>query len=83
MTLSSRTSHGSRSLSAAALLGASALVLAGCGAAPEEGGEAQEQAADFTGCIVSDEGGFQDRSFNQNSYAGLQAAAESTGIEVQ
>ena len=80
MPPSSRTS---RPLSAAALLGASALVLTGCGAAPEEGGQAQEQATDFTGCIVSDEGGFEDRSFNQSSYEGLQAAAESTGLEVR
>jgi basic membrane protein A and related proteins len=83
MTFPPRTSRGTRPLSAAALLGASALVLAGCGAAPEEGGEAQEQATDFTGCIVSDEGGFQDRSFNQSSYEGLQAAADSTGLEVR
>ncbi|KLU09125.1 BMP family protein [Kocuria sp. SM24M-10] len=83
MTFSPRMSRGPRPLSAAALLGVSALVLAGCGAAPEEGGEAQEQASDFTGCIVSDSGGFQDRSFNQNSYEGLQAAQESMGIEIQ
>ena len=82
MTFPPRTSRGTRPLSAAALLGASALVLAGCGAAPEEGGETQEQATDFTGCIVSDSGGFQDRSFNQNSYEGLQAVEESMGIEV-
>ncbi|WP_309125778.1 BMP family ABC transporter substrate-binding protein [Kocuria sp.] len=82
MTTSSRTSRGSRGLSAAALLGVSALVLAGCGAAPEEGGEASGETTDFTGCIVSDSGGFQDRSFNQNSYEGLQAAQESMGIEV-
>ncbi|GGG42635.1 BMP family ABC transporter substrate-binding protein [Kocuria dechangensis] len=83
MTFAPRTSRGSRALSAAALLGASTLVLAGCGAAPEEGGEATAEATDFAGCIVSDSGGFQDRSFNQNSYEGLQAAAESTGIEVK
>lgn len=83
MTFSPRTSRAPRPLPAAALLGVSALVLAGCGSAPEEGGEAQDQATDFTGCIVSDEGGFQDRSFNQSSYEGLQAVEESMGIEVR
>ncbi|MCD1144840.1 BMP family ABC transporter substrate-binding protein [Kocuria sp. LUK] len=83
MIPSPRTPRAARSLSAAAVLGASALVLAGCGAPPEEGGQAQEQSTDFTGCIVSDSGGFQDRSFNQNSYEGLKAAEESIGIEIQ
>lgn len=83
MTMSPRTSRGRRHLTLPALLGASGLVLAGCGAAPEEGGEAQGGSTDFAGCIVSDSGGFQDRSFNQNSYEGLQAAEESMGIEVR
>ncbi len=36
---------------------------------------------DFKACIVSDSGGFEDKSFNQTSYAGLEAAAETLGIE--
>ena len=83
MSMSPRTSRGRRILTVPALLGAAGLVLAGCGAAPEEGGGAQEEATDFTGCIVSDSGGFQDRSFNQKSYEGLQAAQESMGIEIR
>ena len=43
MTFSPRTPRGHRPLPAAVLLGLSALVLAGCGAAPEESAEAQEQ----------------------------------------
>ncbi|MEU4362206.1 BMP family ABC transporter substrate-binding protein [Promicromonospora sp. NPDC023987] len=63
-----------------ALAGAAALALAACGAAPEEtagGGEAP--ASDFKPCIVSDQGGFDDKSFNQLSYEGVTAAAEELG----
>lgn len=49
--------------------------LAGCGQAPEKG-EGGAQASSFTPCIVSDSGGFDDRSFNQLSYEGAQAAAK-------
>ena len=63
----------------AAVLGASALVLAGCGAPPEEGGSsAAPEKSDYMGCIVSDSGGFDDRSFNQSSYEGLKAAEAAT-----
>ncbi|MBE0008971.1 MULTISPECIES: BMP family lipoprotein [unclassified Arthrobacter] len=74
----------------AAMLGASALLIAGCGAAPEEpagtsdaSGEATEATVDYTGCIVSDAGGFDDQSFNQSSYEGLTAARDSLGIEIR
>ncbi|GAA1116409.1 BMP family ABC transporter substrate-binding protein [Citricoccus alkalitolerans] len=76
-----------------AMLGMSGLLLAGCGAAPEEAAEGTASASDapavgtdnsdYTGCIVSDAGGFDDRSFNQSSHEGLMAAAESFGIETQ
>jgi basic membrane protein A len=65
-----------------ALIGASALVLTGCAAAPEEGGESPE-ALDFLPCMVSDSGGFDDKSFNQLGYEGLQAAADELGVEAQ
>ncbi|WP_237740762.1 BMP family lipoprotein [Crystallibacter crystallopoietes] len=68
----------------AAVLGASALVLAGCGAPPEEGGSsAAPEESDYMGCIVSDSGGFDDRSFNQSSYEGLKAAEADLGIQIQ
>lgn len=69
-----------------AALGATALLLAGCGAPPAEtDGEADPTAegADYAGCIVSDSGGFDDQSFNQSSYEGIQAAKEALGIEVR
>ncbi|MBY0687135.1 BMP family ABC transporter substrate-binding protein [Microbacterium marinilacus] len=60
----------------------SAILLAGCGAAPEEdtagGGE---EASDFLPCMVSDFGGFDDKSFNEISYNGLMAAGEELGVE--
>ena len=79
----------------AALLGASGLLLAGCGAPPAESGSSASGGSaavtadaavgsdnkDYKACIVSDEGGFDDRSFNQSSYEGLKAAEESYGIE--
>ncbi|WP_374200062.1 BMP family protein [Arthrobacter sp. zg-Y1110] len=68
----------------AAMLGVSALLLSGCGAAPEEEEGGSEAAnSDFTGCIVSDAGGWDDRSFNQSSYEGLMAAKDSLGIETR
>ncbi|HET7414997.1 MAG TPA: BMP family ABC transporter substrate-binding protein [Arthrobacter sp.] len=73
----------------AAVLGVSALLLAGCGEAPPSsegngngGGEANANS-DYLGCIVSDSGGFDDRSFNQSSYEGLKAAQEKLGIKIQ
>lgn len=65
-----------------ALLGTSALVLAGCAAAPEDTGDGDGAAeSDFLPCMVSDAGGFDDRSFNQLGFEGLQAAAENLGVE--
>lgn len=72
----------SRAMTTTAVLGLSALALSACGEAPEDNGGTTD-ASDFTGCIVSDEGGFQDRSFNQNSYEGLKAAEENLGINMQ
>jgi basic membrane protein A len=66
-----------------------ALALAACGEAPDEdaapgasasGGAA---AADFLGCMVTDQGGIDDRSFNASAWAGLQAVEASEGIEIK
>lgn len=73
-----------RAMAAAAVLGAGALALASCGAAPTETGKSGDAAAkDFLGCIVSDSGGFDDQSFNQSSYDGLKKAEEDFGIKVK
>ncbi|GGO62757.1 BMP family ABC transporter substrate-binding protein [Microbacterium nanhaiense] len=69
------------------------LLLAACGEAPEEtpapaeSGEASAPAdaggetSDFLPCIVSDFGGFDDKSFNQLSLEGVEEAANELGVE--
>ena len=59
--------------------------LAGCGQAPtESGGDGGGEAApDFLPCIVSDMGGFDDKSFNQLSFEGAEKAAEELGVELK
>jgi basic membrane protein A and related proteins len=64
-----------------ALAGAAALALAACGEAPTET-TGDGAASDFKPCIVSDAGGFDDKSFNQLSFEGATAAAEELGTEV-
>ena len=65
-----------------------ALALAACGEAPDENADAgsasgSAAAADFLGCMVTDQGGIDDRSFNASAWAGLQAAEASQGIEAK
>jgi basic membrane protein A and related proteins len=65
-----------------------ALALAACGSAPEENagaGSASGSAAAsaFLGCMVTDQGGIDDRSFNASAWKGLQNAAAKTGIKVK
>ncbi|GAA5148136.1 BMP family ABC transporter substrate-binding protein [Microbacterium pseudoresistens] len=57
--------------------------LAGCGAAPESNGGSAgggEAATDFLPCMVSDAGGFDDKSFNQLGYEGLLEAGDDLGV---
>lgn len=75
---------------AAVLTAATALALAACAAAPEEEPEASageetaaEETVDYTACMVSDEGGFDDASFNQSGFEGLQRAGDELGIETR
>jgi basic membrane protein A len=74
-------------------MAAAALTLAGCGerggsttAEPETSDTPSSSAPaesnpDFKACMVSDSGGFDDKSFNQTSNKGLQDAKASLGIE--
>jgi len=82
ITLEDNLSITSRkaTLSGLALIGASALLLAGCAAAPEEDDTAAE-GSDFLPCMVSDSGGFDDKSFNQLGYEGLVEASDELGVE--
>src|SRR5690606_37204223 len=75
----------------AAAAAAVALMVAACGEAPEEeddtaaengepataeAEEPEEPAEEFLACMVTDEGGVDDRSFNQSAWEGVQAEEE-------
>src|SRR5438105_3302383 len=64
---------------AAAALAAVALLAAGCAkpssSSSGSGSGSGSGTAKFTGCMVTDTGGINDKSFNQSSWAGMQAAA--------
>ena len=60
-----------------------ALAIAGCASAPtttaaKSGGSA---AANFKACMVSDAGGFEDKSFNQSGAEGLDKAKKDLGVK--
>ena len=69
------------------------LVLAGCGERSSDNeasgsdspsateSSSSEQFPDFKACMVSDSGGFDDKSFNQTSHDGLLNAAENMGVQ--
>jgi len=65
---------------------AAALLFAGCGPPPDAGAatggtDCPVQVVEgFLPCIVSGEGGFNDRSFNQLAFEGMQDAARQLGI---
>jgi basic membrane protein A len=77
----------------AALAAVAALTLAGCGdrgttneTEPEASDTPSTSAPaesnpDFKACMVSDSGGFDDKSFNQTSHDGLESAKTNLGIE--
>jgi basic membrane protein A and related proteins len=75
-----------------AVAGVAAVALAACGSPPPENPPGSESTAtgsasqdpakkDFKACMVSDSGGFDDKSFNQTSYKGLQDAVKELGIK--
>jgi basic membrane protein A len=81
---------------AVAGFGVAALILAGCGERDSGGASAgddpsptesatseapAEQYPDFKACMVSDSGGFNDKSFNQTSHDGMERAAEELGVQ--
>lgn len=67
-------------LSGLAVIGVSALLLAGCAAAPDEPGDGPAADPDFLPCMISDTGGFDDKSFNQIGKQGLDEAAAELGV---
>jgi basic membrane protein A len=73
-------SSAAKALSLAAV---SALVLSGCAAAPEEDATGGEGAVDFLACAVSDEGNWNDKSFNEAVYTGLLQAEDELNITIK
>jgi basic membrane protein A and related proteins len=69
-------SSAAKALSLAAV---SALVLSGCAAAPEE---TTAEPIDFLACAVSDEGNWNDKSFNEAVYTGLKQAEAELGVQI-
>ncbi|WP_202566175.1 BMP family protein [Agreia sp. COWG] len=63
-----------------ATLGLAAL-LAGCASAPAETGSTDAAGSKALPCMVSDAGGFDDKSFNQAGFEGLNEAAKKLGVE--
>ena len=65
-----------------AVVVASGLFLAGCAAAPNNAeSDGPDTASDFIPCMVSDSGGFDDKSFNQAGLEGLTEASTDLGVE--
>ena len=64
-----------------AIVGVLTLAVAACGSKPTESSSGGSSAnKDFKACMVSDSGGFDDKSFNQTSYKGLQDAVKERGL---
>jgi basic membrane protein A and related proteins len=74
----------------AALAGALVLIVSACGEKDDSTGSSgsnggneptqTESNPDFKACMVSDSGGFDDKSFNQTSYKGLTDATSDLGL---
>ncbi len=69
-----------------AIAGVAALALTGCASGSSSSSSSSESgssaASDFKACAVSDAGGWDDRSFNESAYNGLEAAKEKLGIAI-
>jgi basic membrane protein A len=69
-----------KALQAGAALAAVALLAAGC--AKPSTSSSTTTTSTFKGCMVTDTGGINDKSFNQSSWEGMQAAATASGGKV-
>jgi basic membrane protein A len=65
-------------LAGLATIGAGAMLLSGCAAAPTDNAT-DAPKSDFLSCMISDLGGFDDHSFNELGLKGLQAGAKEIG----
>ena len=72
-----------RALGTIAVAGVAALLLSACGAAPEDNaGGSDAPDSDFLACAVSDEGSWNDKSFNEAAYGGLEMAKDELGVKI-
>lgn len=61
-----------------------AVLLAGCATPPPAATPgATASASTFLACMVSDEGGFDDKSFNETSFKGLERAKAELGVQTK
>ena len=65
-----------------AVFAAMAAAAAGCGSAPVSS-NSTASAASFTACMVTDIGGLNDHSFNEESWDGMQDAAKASNGKIQ
>jgi len=65
------------------LMTSAALALSGCGTPPEDNGEGNTGGDAFLACMISDQGGFDDKSFNQSGYEGLKRAESELGVSIK
>jgi basic membrane protein A and related proteins len=75
-------------LRAVVAFGAIALLAAACGSPSSSGGSPSSNSGTsasgkFLGCMVTDTGGIDDKSFNQSSWEGMQAAAATDPSKIQ
>lgn len=73
-----------KSLAGLTVAAATVLALGGCAQPPPTGGSSASASApqsDYKACMVSDSGGFDDKSFNQTSYKGLTDAKAQLGVQ--
>ncbi len=64
-------------------IAATAALLAGCGSAPTTettSGSASDVVDGFKPCLVSDAGGWDDKSFNESAKNGMDKAAKELGV---
>jgi basic membrane protein A and related proteins len=74
-------------LRAVVAIGAVSLLAAACGSSPSSsssgGSSGTSASSKFLGCMVTDTGGIDDKSFNQSSWQGMQAAAATDPGKIQ
>jgi basic membrane protein A len=70
-----------RALAGIALVSTVGILLAGCASAPEE--DTADSDVDFLACAVSDEGSWNDKSFNEAAYDGLLKAEDELSVQIK